>query len=112
MSGCSASRAKRTRSTVNETRYSVAGVPSGPFVAAGTGIERCPFRTREHFSSRSIDRRAWRSWRFLAVHAARRDVARTFGRVLQPARVCSLDGFAHHVGARVRVSCAPHADLE
>ena len=28
--------AKRTRSTVNETRYSVAGVPSGPFVAGGT----------------------------------------------------------------------------
>ena len=28
--------AKRTRSTVNETRYSVALVPSGPFVAGGT----------------------------------------------------------------------------
>jgi len=28
--------AKRTRSTVNETRYSVASVPSGPFVAGGT----------------------------------------------------------------------------
>ncbi|MGH9253396.1 MAG: TonB-dependent receptor [Vicinamibacterales bacterium] len=28
--------AKRTRSTANETRYSVAGVPSGPFVGGGT----------------------------------------------------------------------------
>jgi outer membrane receptor protein involved in Fe transport len=28
--------AKRTRSTVNETRYSVANVPSGPFIAGGT----------------------------------------------------------------------------
>ena len=28
--------ARRTRSTVNETRYSVAGVPSGPFILGGT----------------------------------------------------------------------------
>ena len=28
--------AKRTRSTVEETRYSVAGIPSGPFLAGGT----------------------------------------------------------------------------
>ena len=36
MSGCSASRRNGLDPTVNETRYSVAGVPSGPFVAGGT----------------------------------------------------------------------------
>ena len=100
---------QRTDSTVEEFRYSLTNVQTGPFFAGGTERTAGRLRARQHSRRRHGDRRARRPRRLVDLRADRPDAARPVGDVLQPARRGGVAQRPLRAAGR-GVSRQPHAD--